>query len=298
MSARQGEIGFEGCALLARCSAMGAFHIFTTKELRAAGETVASIRLRIARRELFRIIAGWYGDPSTPQTDVLAMRTGGRLGCVSALRLHGAWHPPDCGMHISFPSGASGRRSAGRAPGEAVVRHWHDRVDRTGSAFGVVPLELALAEALQCQPNHYLIAILDSLLHRRLMSRNRLEAIVRRAPARVHHLLDHLDARSESGTESITRYRLAMSGLATRIQVTLRQKDRLDLELDGWLAIEIDGRAHHAQEQAFTRDRKRVVRILREGRLVLQFTYATVIYDWDFVVETVRAVIDQYAPVT
>jgi very-short-patch-repair endonuclease len=275
---------------------MGAFHTFTTKELRAGGDTIATIRSKIGAGEIYRIINGWYGDSGTPKSIVLAMRFGGRLGCVSALQLHGAWYPPDCGMHVTFPSHASGRRSAGRDRGVSTVRHWHDRTDETGSAFAVAPLEMALAVALQCQPNHYLIAILDSLLHKRLISRNRLEVIVRRAPARVHHLLDHLDARSESGTESIARYRLTMSGLVTRIQVTLRERDRLDLELDGWLAIEIDGRKHHAQQNAFTKDRKRVVRIMREGRIVLQFAYATVIYEWDFVVETIRAVIAQHAP--
>ena len=276
-------------------SVMGAFDFFTSNALRAGGATVASIRLRIGRGEIYRVINGWYGNSSTPQQAVLAMRIGGRLGCVSALDLHGAWHPPGCGVHVIFPSHASGRRSAGRDRGAAVVRHWHDSTDRTGSAFAVAPIELALAEALQCQPNHYLLAILDSLLHRRLITRNRLEAIVHRAPARVHHLLDHIDARSESGTESITRYRLTMSGLVTKIQVTLREKDRLDLEIDDWLAIEIDGRKHHAQRAAFTKDRRRVVRVMREGRIVLQFSSATVISEWEFVIETIRAVMAQHA---
>ena len=276
---------------------MGAFSFFTTRELYGAGETTATIRASIACGARFRVIGGWYGDSSTPEEAVLAMRIGGRLGCVSALRLHGAWFPPAAGLHVVFPSSASGRRSFGREQGASVVRHWHGKSDRTGSAFAVAPIELAIAEALECQPNHHLIAILDSVLQKRLMTRNRLEAVVRRGPARVHHLIPHLDARSESGTESITHYRLAMSGIVTSIQVTLRERHRLDLDLDGWLGIEIDGREHHAQEKAFTRDRKRVARIMRDGRLVLQFSYATEMYEWDFVIETIRAVIAQHAPV-
>lgn len=276
---------------------MGAFHFFTTRELYAAGETTATIRAAIARAERYRVIGGWYATPEAPESAVLAMRIGGRMGCVSALQLHGAWYPPDSGLHVVFPSHASGRRSAGREHGVSIVRHWHGKTDSTGSAFAVAPIELALAEALECQPNHYLIAIIDSILHNRLMTRNRLEAVVRRGPERVHHLLSHIDPRSESGTESITRYRLTMSGLVTEIQVTLREKDRLDLDLDGWLGIEIDGRKHHAQKAAFTKDRKRVARIMRGGRLVLQFAYATVIYEWEFVLETIRAVIAQHAPI-
>lgn len=275
---------------------MGAFSFFTTRELYAAGETTASIRSSIEAGYFFRVIGGWYATSTTPEQAVLAMRMGGRLGCVSALQLHGAWFPPDGGLHVLFPSHASGRRSADRDQGASVFRHWHGKSGRTGSAFAVAPIELALADALECQPNHHLVAILDSILHRRLMSRNRLEVVVRRGPERVHHLLDHLDARSESGTESIARYRLRMSGIATEIQVTLRERYRLDLELDGWLGIEIDGRQVHAQEEAFTRDRKRVARIMRGGRLVLQFSYATVVYEWEFVIETIRAVVAQHAP--
>lgn len=276
---------------------MGQFSFFTTGELRATGETTASIRASIARGERFRVIGGWYGDAATPPDAVLAMRMGGRLGCVSALSLHGAWCPPDAGMHVAFATSASGRRSADRERGATVVRHWHGKADLTGSAYAVAPIELAILEACDCQPDHYLVAILDSVLHKRLMSRNRLDATVLRAPVRRHYLLRHLDGRSESGTESIVRFRLLSEGIATSIQVVLRTRDRLDLQIDGWLGIEIDGRRYHAQEQAFTKDRKRVNRIMRDGRLVLQFSYAAVIYEWDWVVETIRAVMAQHAPV-
>ena len=130
------------------------------------------------------------------------MRIGGRLGCVSALAVHGAWVPPDTGLHVLFPTAASGRRSADRTRGASVVRHWSAPADRTGSAFAVAPIELAVADALKCLPPHLLIAVLDSLLHRRLISRNRLEALIARGPRRVHHLIRGLDARSESGIES------------------------------------------------------------------------------------------------
>ena len=226
------------------------------------------------------------------------MRVGGRIGCVSALELHGAWCPPDSGLHVFFPTSASGRRSAGREQGPSVVRHWHGREIRSGSAFAVPPIDVAVRDALECQPPFMLIAILDSLLHRRLISRNRLEAIVRRGPARNHHLLDHLDPRSESGIESILRYRLAVSGIVTSVQVRMRSRDRLDLEIDGWLAIEADGREFHAQREAFTKDRARVVQVMREGRIVLQFAYAAVIYSWQEVFDAIVAVMAQHAPVT
>lgn len=275
---------------------MGSFSFFTTAELRAVGETKQSIRDSIEHGARFRVIKGWYGTEATPAEAVLAMRMGGRIGCVSALHLYGAWSPPDCGVHVFFPTSASGRRSAGRDRGSRVVRHWHGRDIRSGSAFAVPPVEVALRDALDCQPPFMLIAILDSLLHRGLMSRNRLEAIVRRGPGRNHHLIAHLDPRSESGIESILRYRLAIAGIATSIQVRMRSSDRLDVEIDGWLALEADGREFHAQARAFTRDRARVVRVMREGRIVLQFSYAAIMYGWQEVFDAIVAVMAQHAP--
>jgi hypothetical protein len=276
---------------------MGRFAVFSTAELRARGETVATMRAKIEAGGRFRIIKGWYGNAETPKDAVLAMRMGGRLGCASALRLHGAWVPPDIGTHVVFPSAASGRRSAGRARGASVVRHWSAPSDHTGSGFAVAPLELAIADALKCLPPHLLIAVLDSLLHQHLISRNRLEALIVRGPRRVHHLIAHLEPRSESGIESIIRYLLAMAGISSEVQVTMLSGDRTDIEVGEWLVIEADGREAHAKEQAFTADRVRVVRLMREGRIVLQFAYATIMYDYDFVLDAIRDVMARHAPV-
>ena len=276
---------------------MGQFSFFTTAELRARGVTIADIRRRIDLGEGFRVIKGWYGDAATPANAVLAMRMGGRLGCVSALALHGAWTPPDAGTHVVFPTAASGRRSAGGVQGPSIVRHWCAPKDRTGSAFAVAPLDLAIADALRCLPPHLLIAVLDSLLHRRSISCNRLEALIARGPRRVHHLVRHLEPRSESGIESIVRYLLAIAGIESEVQIVMLSGDRTDIEVGEWLTIEADGRETHAKEKAFTADRERVVRLMREGRIVLQFAYATIMYDFETVLSAVRDVIARHAPV-
>jgi very-short-patch-repair endonuclease len=222
---------------------------------------------------------------------------GGRLGYVSALKLYGAWVPPDLCTHVVFATSASGRRSSGRERGDTVVRHWSARRDHTGSAFGVMPLDVAIADAVACLPPHLLIAVLDSLLHLGLISRNRLEAIIRRGPKRVHHLIAHLEPRSESGIESIVRYLLAIAGIHAHVQVTMASRDRTDLDVDDWLTIEADGRETHAKEKAFTSDRVRVVRLMRQGRIVLQFAYATIMYEFDFVLQSVLDVMDRHAPI-
>jgi hypothetical protein len=276
---------------------VAAHAFFTTAELRARGYTVGSVRREIEAGRLERVIKGWYATPRTDREAVRAMRLGGRLGCVSALRVIGAWCPPDQGMHIEFPSYASGRRLAGRGLPDDAVAHWHGKVEATGSAFPIVPIEVAVRRMLLCQPPQLAIAVLDSLLFRRLITENRLRSVIAAGPERMQFLAAHLEPRSEEGIESIVRFGLAMAGIRTSVQVALRTRDRLDLLVDGWLALELDGRATHAQQRAFTADRVRSARLIRDGRVVLQFAYATIIYDWPFVEHTVIDVIAKHAPV-
>lgn len=66
---------------------------------------------------------------------------------------------------------------------------------------------------------------------------------------------------------------------------------RIDLVVDGWLATELDGRATHAQQAAFTRDRRRSALLQQHGYTVLHFSYAQVVYDWPLVAETILAVL-------
>ena len=280
-------------------AAMGAHGTFTTEELRASGHTIDSIRAAIGAGRLERIIRGWYCVPGTDRDIVRAIRVGGRLTCVSALALLGAWTAPTPAeaLHIGFPSHASGRRASVRGLPEAAVAHWHPKAAHTGSAFAVMPLEAAVDDLLRCQPPHLAIAVLDSLLHERLVNRNRLEAMILAGPHRTRFLVEHLEPRSESGIESVVRFRLAMAGIHAEVQVRTRTAHRLDLEIGDWLAIEVDGRAVHAQRAAFTKDRVRSAQVMRDGRIVLQFAFATVMYDWDFVQGTIVDVDQRFGPV-
>jgi hypothetical protein len=269
----------------------------TTAELRGAGHTIRSVQREIEAGRLERVIKGWYATPQTDREAVRALRMGGRLGCISALRVHGAWHPPDTGTHLQLPSHASGRRLVRRALPEDVTVHWHGKDVSTGSAFPIAPVELAVPQMLACQPPHMAIAVLDSLLHRRLVSANKLDALIATGPHRMRFLAGHLEPLSEDGIESIIRFGLAMAGIVAEVQVVLRSHHRLDLLVDDWLVIEADGRSTHALEAAFTRDRVRAARVMWNGRQVVQFAYATAMYDFPFVVETVRTLIRQHGPV-
>lgn len=276
---------------------MGAFSFFTREELRAQGYTVDRIRDEIAAGLLERVIRGWYCRPGANRDIVRAMRLGGRLSCVSALALHGGWLPPEAGLHIGYPSHASGRRLAMRSAPEGTVTHWHPKGAETGSAFVVTPIDRAIRDLVICQPPSFVVATLDSLLHKRVVSRNRVGALVLQGPLRTHHLVDSVNPDAGSGIESIVRFGLRAAGINVKIQVVVRGAFRVDIIIDGWLILELDGRGTHAQKKAFTADRVREATIMRDGMIVLRFSYATVMYDMDFLIACVRDVMHHHAPV-
>ncbi len=110
-------------------------------------------------------------------------------------------------------------------------------------------------------------------------------------PSYAQRLSRFLDARSEEGIESIARYRLAEAGITAEPQVVVPNVGRVDLLINGWLALELDGRRTHAQEKAFSKDRRRTALLHQDGLSVLHFSYDHVVYDWPLVLDTVLAVL-------
>ena len=276
---------------------MADFSFLTTDELRAQGYTVERIRAEIGAGVLEGVIRGWCCRPGTDRGAVRAMRLGGRISCVSALALHGGWLPPETGLHIGFPSYASGRRMARRTAPEGTVAHRHPKAASTGSSFAVTPVEHAIADLLVCRPPAFVVATLDSLLHERVVQRNRIGALVLRGPLKTHSLAGRLNPGSGSGIESIVRFGLWSAGIHGRIQVAVRGAYRVDVLIDDWLVLELDGWGTHAQERAFTKDRTREATIMRDGRIVLRFSSATVMDVWEFLLACVQDVLRQHAPV-
>jgi hypothetical protein len=259
----------------------GVSGVVSTAELRSQGLNKRAIAVAVSQGRLQPIIRGWFATPSAHPEAVRAIRLGARAGCVSALSVAGAWVPPDPGLHVVMPAHASGRRLAIAVPSDVTV-HWHGPGDSTGSNFAVSPLETSVRHLVECQPPRFVVAVLDSLLQRRLISRNRLTSVLSGTSALGRSLIAHLDERSESGIESLARFGLAAAGIRAEPQVVVPGIGRVDLLVEGWLVVELDGREFHAQAAGFAKDRRRTNLLYRGGRVVLQFDYATVVYDWPF----------------
>ncbi|MDQ1513415.1 MAG: hypothetical protein QOC59_1257, partial [Microbacteriaceae bacterium] len=185
-------------------------------------------------------------------------------------------------------------------PVEGVVFHWVSpflAAPPTGLRFTpVMSVAAALDHALRGLTPELAVAVCDSALHERRIGLRLLDAVLDGLPRRlVRRIRRRIDGRAESGMESVARFLLVEEGLEVRVQVTIDGVGRVDLLVDGWLIIELDG-GHHADPIAMRRDRARDAAAILRGYRTLRFGYDAVMYDWPTVLRTIGAVLADGAP--
>src|SRR5690606_28558030 len=107
-----------------------------------------------------------------------------------------------------------------------------------------------------------------------------------------------VNPRSESIIESITRFRLQYMGIEPTVQMRIAGVGRVDFVLGERLVIEVDGWAHHADQEQFEADRRRDARLSVRGYRVLRFSYNQVMNHWSEVHAAILAALargDQFA---
>lgn len=176
------------------------------------------------------------------------------------------------------------------ASGRLVITHTHPRYNRTVLQHGVVPPVTALRHGLNDVSIPETVAVVDSLLRHATLrpgngTRRQLHistvdvmAELRRTP-RGRAVLALIDAQAESGLESIARTLLTLAGHQVESQVLLDNRQRIDLVVDGVLAIELNGGTHRDAEQ-FQRDHAKDIAIEHAGYVNARYTYHQILHQW------------------
>ena len=188
------------------------------------------------------------------------MRVGGRLTGLSAIEALGGWvlgtHP----LHVAVPTNAARLRSQRRrdirwadARPDGVVVHWvaasHDR----GSSTGVVPLVEALELVCRTASVEQSIAALDWARRRGQLDVLELAQLQGRL-SDLGWLLDASERRCDSLPESLARTRCSATGWQVTLQDPWRPGlERIDLLIEGSVALEVDGEEFHRDR--FEQDR-------------------------------------------
>ncbi|MGU3291909.1 hypothetical protein [Williamsia sp. M5A3_1d] len=248
--------------------------------LHAQGHTDADIRRAVRAGDLIWLRPGWCATTVADPDVVAAVRAGGVLGCVSALRFHGLWIPPGHdGLHVRTSKYGKGLR-AGSCQGAGRPLPLADAVDS-------VPV--ALHCAVDCLPDDHWVVVCDSALNSGSATPDELRALLPKATVRINDLLARCDPRSQSGTETLVRLRLRAVGYDVRVQPRIRGVGKVDLRV-GRLLIECDSVAHHTGAAEYRNDRRRDRKALVGRWLKLRLTYEDVMFGWDEVFADIRAI--------
>jgi very-short-patch-repair endonuclease len=264
-------------------------HFLTT------GETGYSIGKARHCGEIVRVRRAWYAEPNANPDVVLAVRVGGALSCRSALALAGVWVADDPAVHVGVAQNASRLRSAGSAkvsfaddPSGATIHWtpWPGEIRRS-----VDSIALALAHYSTCQAPEMALVAIDCCLNRKLVKLAELRRVFRYFPRKSVRLLDLANPQSQSGLETLARYRLRSRGIHVRTQVEIDGVGHVDVVIGERLVLELDGYGFHATGEFFETDRRRDLALMEMGYRVLRLSYRQVMSEWSIAERVILALV-------
>lgn len=240
--------------------------IFRRGELASIGISGRGITRAVRRGLLIRIRRDRYALPAIEQEIIQAVQCGGRLSCLSLLKMVGVFVQSCDRLHVQVPPGTS--RTTKPDP-KHVERHWTAWSEDPGCLHAASVAD-AVGQAVRCQTPRAAIATLDSVLHHRLMTWEQLNALFAELPERLQVLLALVDPSAESGPETYVRLILRALGLAFERQVFIPGVGRVDFVVEGWLIIECDSREFHQGWDKQVEDRRRDLAAAKSGYITIR----------------------------
>ena len=219
------------------------------------------------------LIAHEHGVVSLPGAEravVLARIHGGLLSCQAAMRYYGLPFA-EGSEQVHLVVSDSGRFAA---VGREVIHVDRSQGSASPTRFPVQALPEALARFLRChvQDDSPLIA-LDAALHDERVTVGQVRDLLRGpGSARALARLDRASDRARSPLETLARMDLEAAGLSFEDGVEIEGIGEVDLVVEGWVVVELDGYTYHCDEYQFGLDRWRDRRLVARGFLPLRFT--------------------------
>ena len=245
----------------------GAVRIRDLELTRTQRRHIASL---VGAGELIAHEHGVIGIPGAERTVVLARIHGGLLTCQAAMRYYGL--PVAQGAEQVHLVVAPGRRFS--TAGREVLHADRYRTRISPTSYPVQPLPEVLARFLRChvQDDSPLIA-LDAALHDERVTADQVRDLLRGpGSARALARLDRASDRARSPLETLARMDLELAGLSFEDGVEIEGVGEVDLVIEGWVVVELDGYTYHCDEYQFGLDRWRDRRLVARGFLPLRFT--------------------------
>jgi hypothetical protein len=271
-------------------------------ELLRAGFTDRDIRRGLETRIVFRVRHGWYALSGTSETVARAIRVGGTITGVEALRLRGLFLPRPSVIDIRVPHNAAHLRRPSHMrqrlqDGDAVRVRWTEATRaELSSREWLATEDDALNLILRTADRDLAVAACDGLIRYRGWRSARLDRAFARAPLRVREWRHLVDGRADSWGETFVRLWLADAGIAMTPQPEVPGVGRFDGRVAPGVLIEVDGAQHDENwdgegGSSFERDHLKDVRLAAQGGRSIRITYTMLEKHWDECLDAVRTAI-------
>ena len=253
------------------------------------GFTPRQLRAEVASGTLIAVTRSWLAAPDTDDRVLTALRLGGVAGGETSLESYGVWvtHKGQC--VVAFKQRSHRRRT------DSDARCMEGCFSVDPRAPWRVSLIDALAQLCRRSSRLDAIASIDSALRTGLLRAGDLHELARRLPQAKRSWLSRVNGRADSGLESILRVACEDEGWDVAIQVPFRG-GRIDLVINGWLCIEIDGAEFHDVAGQARKDRQRNNQISADGLRWHRFSYADIVHNLDRSMATLRTIMAQQPP--
>lgn len=283
-------------------------HALRTVDLPSTVRSRRALRRAIERGELVRVCRGWVATRNAGQSAIIAIANRGKLTGPSALATLGIWDAGDARVHVQLALHGNGSRrtlfvpiamfTPPRFAASGFERHWMRECapDSNAPAWRTSVIDALLVVASVASEEQF-VACVDSAIHEGELSRAGLPLLESLLPVRMRPAIRLVDGRAESGLETLARLRLAAFAKTLELQVAIAGigrfggNGRVDLLIDGWLVIELDGDEFHDPKA----DRERNALLVRLGYRIHRFGYHQVMFGWADVEATVLELL-RYTP--
>lgn len=141
------------------------------------------------------------------------------------------------------------------------------------------------------------IASIDSALNKRLLTQRGLTDIFEVLPRRLRRLRHRVDGSADSGLETLFRLAAQAQGWRVETQVRIPGVGRVDLLIDGWLVVELDGAAWHDDDASQERDRRRDADLILLGYRWHRFRASQVLGEMPTCLAVIRTILASGRPV-
>ncbi|MDQ0674746.1 very-short-patch-repair endonuclease [Pseudarthrobacter siccitolerans] len=111
-----------------------------------------------------------------------------------------------------------------------------------------------------------------------------------RRNGKARAVLHWIDRGADSLLETLARTYFRQAGITVQPQVYLERVGYVDLLLNGWLVVELDGR-HHADWKQVKKDHRRNNESVVQGYTALRYYYSDVVHRPKAMVDEVLAVL-------